>query len=228
MQVADDSNLFDQALSQLHKDLGTRYRVPFIPGSSVNLHRLYLEVISHGGVEQVAAQSLWPDVASAIGCVSPMRNLYDVLQQLYLDALFDFEQLYFHGQSGPALPRPELCKPRACKALLPAQAPRAAAARRSVEGSKLVRCWARGHGWARMADKTAGGKDRKKELRPNAAFLVSCGMRQGKAQGGGHEGRHKGVKGIWRDCCQQVHLPAVHSDGALRGCLGAHPQLWKA
>lgn len=106
MQVVQDDMLFHRTLSALHLRLGTTYAVPILPGITIHLRLLYHAVTQHGGIRRVCALRLWPLVCSMLQYASPRPDLYHILQRLYTEALFQYEQLYYHGRSGPVQPPP--------------------------------------------------------------------------------------------------------------------------
>ncbi|KAL6002787.1 hypothetical protein ACLOJK_023009 [Asimina triloba] len=50
--VVANRKLFMDSLEKLHATLGTKFMVPIIGGKELDLHRLFVEVTSRGGLEK--------------------------------------------------------------------------------------------------------------------------------------------------------------------------------
>lgn len=94
-EVAADECLFMETLEALHKSLGTKFMVPKVGGRPLNLHRLFVEVTSRGGLQRVISDRIWKDVISAFNFPSTITNASFVLRKYYISLLQDYEKVYF-------------------------------------------------------------------------------------------------------------------------------------
>ncbi|KAM0897872.1 hypothetical protein ACQ4PT_022277 [Festuca glaucescens] len=54
--VVEDAALFTVALEKLHAHMGTKLKVPIIGGKDLDLHQLFKEVTSRGGIDKARNQ----------------------------------------------------------------------------------------------------------------------------------------------------------------------------
>ncbi|KAL5981297.1 hypothetical protein ACLOJK_015352 [Asimina triloba] len=99
-QVVANADLFMQTLEQLHKSMGTKFMVPTLGGKALDLHRLFVEVTSHGGLEKVIRDRKWKAVISVFSFPSTITNASFVLRKYYISLLNHYEQLYFFRKQG--------------------------------------------------------------------------------------------------------------------------------
>eukprot|EP00798_Chlamydomonas_sp_ICE-L_P001998 gene1998-33421_t len=99
-QVTDDYGLFKVTLDKLLTAMGIKLKIPKVGGQEVDLHQLYKEVTTLGGLD------LWVTVCEPFSFPSSFTNKSFVIKKLYLNALHHYEQVYFHRNTGPVLPPP--------------------------------------------------------------------------------------------------------------------------
>ncbi|XP_043722485.1 high mobility group B protein 15-like isoform X2 [Telopea speciosissima] len=106
--VIADRKLFMDSLEKLHSTMGTKFMIPIIGGKELDLHRLFVEVTSRGGLEQVIRERRWKEVTAVFSFPSTATNASFVLRKYYISLLHHFEQIYFFGAQGwtspPAVP----------------------------------------------------------------------------------------------------------------------------
>ncbi|XP_062223342.1 high mobility group B protein 9-like [Phragmites australis] len=98
--VVADAALFRAALEKLHAHMRTRLKVPIIGGKDLDLHQLYKEVTSRGGIEKVKAENRWREVTASFVFPATATNASFMLKKYYMSLLYHFEQLYFFGVQG--------------------------------------------------------------------------------------------------------------------------------
>ncbi|KAJ1385815.1 High mobility group box domain [Sesbania bispinosa] len=111
-EVVSNSKLFMFTLEKLHAAMGLntlkgdeldgKYAlsklVPWIPiigGRELDLHRLFVEVTSRGGIGKIIRERKWKDVTSVFNFPSTATNASFVLRKYYASLLFHYEQIYF-------------------------------------------------------------------------------------------------------------------------------------
>ncbi|KAL6841987.1 hypothetical protein ACP4OV_028187 [Aristida adscensionis] len=98
--VVADAALFRAALEKLHAHMGTRLKVPIIGGKDLDLHQLYKEVTSRGGIDKVKAENRWREVTASFVFPATATNASFMLKKYYMSLLYHFEELYFFGVQG--------------------------------------------------------------------------------------------------------------------------------
>lgn len=96
-QLVENGDLFLDKLRNFHSSFGTNFSLPSIRGTPLDLHRLFVEVTSRGGLDQVVRDRKWQEVISAVEL--PV-NWSFVLRKHYMSLLYHFEQEYFFKKSG--------------------------------------------------------------------------------------------------------------------------------
>ncbi|XP_002531766.2 high mobility group B protein 10 isoform X4 [Ricinus communis] len=97
--VVQSSDLFWEKLKSFHKSFGTKFMVPTVGGKALDLHHLFVEVTSRGGLEKVVRDRKWKEVIAAFNFPSTITSASFVLRKYYLSLLYHFEQVYqFHKQ----------------------------------------------------------------------------------------------------------------------------------
>eukprot|EP00249_Psilotum_nudum_P011337 c23109_g1_i1 orf=934-2460(+) len=104
--VAADRDLFFDTLNKFHAALGTRLMIPTIGGKELDLHLLYVEVSSRGGLEQVIKDRKWKEVTVAFNFPPTTTSASFVLRKYYMSLLHHYEQVYFFGVQGQLVPPP--------------------------------------------------------------------------------------------------------------------------
>ncbi|XP_068637086.1 high mobility group B protein 15-like [Aristolochia californica] len=94
-EIVGDSDMFMATLENLHMAKGTKFMIPTIGGKALDLHRLFVEVTSRGGLEQVIRDRKWRDVVALFSFPSTITNASFVLRKYYISLLHDYEQIYF-------------------------------------------------------------------------------------------------------------------------------------
>ncbi|XXG78785.1 hypothetical protein AAC387_Pa08g2652 [Persea americana] len=102
--VARDPKLFMETLEKLHTIMGTKFMVPIIGGKELDLHHLFVEVTSRGGLEKVIKERRWRDVTATFSFPSTATNASFVLRKYYVSLIQHYEQIYFFGSKGWTLP----------------------------------------------------------------------------------------------------------------------------
>ncbi|KAJ1279065.1 hypothetical protein BS78_04G126700 [Paspalum vaginatum] len=98
--VVVDAAHFRAALERLHAHMGTRLKVPIIGGKDLDLHQLYKEVTSRGGIDKVKAANRWREVTASFIFPATATNASFMLKKYYMSLLYHFEQLYFFKVQG--------------------------------------------------------------------------------------------------------------------------------
>lgn len=99
--VVADESLFMSTLEALHRSLGTKFMVPKVGGRPLNLHRLFSEVTSRGGLQTVIRDRVWKDIISAFNFPSTITNASFVLRKYYISLLQQYEKVYFFNNKDP-------------------------------------------------------------------------------------------------------------------------------
>lgn len=86
---------FDEKVKAFHRSFGTKYKIPVIGGTSLDLHRLFVEVTSRGGIEKVIKDRRWKEIIAAFSFPSTITSASFVLRKYYLSLLYHFEQVYY-------------------------------------------------------------------------------------------------------------------------------------
>ncbi|KAK7310300.1 hypothetical protein RJT34_07727 [Clitoria ternatea] len=93
--VVDNPNLFMATLEKLHASMGTKFMIPIVGGKELDLHRLFVEVTSRGGIAKIIQERKWKDVTSGFNFPSTATNASFVLRKYYASLLYHYEQIYF-------------------------------------------------------------------------------------------------------------------------------------
>ncbi|XP_010252902.1 PREDICTED: high mobility group B protein 10 [Nelumbo nucifera] len=102
-EVVQNAEMFMETLKDLHRSLGTKFMVPTMGGKSLDLHRLFVEVTSRGGLEKVIRDRKWRDVITIFNFPSTITNASFVLRKYYISLLHHYEQLYFFRKNSPSI-----------------------------------------------------------------------------------------------------------------------------
>ncbi|KAL9367306.1 hypothetical protein Peur_038505 [Populus x canadensis] len=93
--VIVSTKLFMETLEKFHAAMGTKFMIPIIAGEELNLHRLFVEVTSRGGIEKIIREKRWKEVTSVFNFPSTATNASFVLRKYYGSLLQHYEQLYY-------------------------------------------------------------------------------------------------------------------------------------
>ncbi|XP_078434185.1 high mobility group B protein 9-like [Wolffia australiana] len=99
-EVIADRELFIRSLEKLHATLGTKFMVPTIGGKELDLHRLFVEVTSRGGIEKVIRERRWKEITAVFSFPSTATNASFVLRKYYMSLMHHYEKIYFFGAKG--------------------------------------------------------------------------------------------------------------------------------
>ncbi|XP_057765359.1 high mobility group B protein 10 [Salvia miltiorrhiza] len=100
-QIIQNPDIFLQKLRAFHAFYGTKFRIPTVGGSSLDLHRLFIEVTSRGGIEKVIGDRRWKEVTAAFNFPTSITSASFVLRKYYLSSLYHFEQVYYFRKEKP-------------------------------------------------------------------------------------------------------------------------------
>ncbi|KAG8365203.1 hypothetical protein BUALT_Bualt18G0080000 [Buddleja alternifolia] len=102
-QIIQNPDVFMLKLQSFHLFYGTRFRIPTLGGNQLDLHRLFLEVTSRGGIEKVIRDRRWKEVTGAFNFPSTITSASFVLRRYYLSLLYHFEQVYYFRKEEPCI-----------------------------------------------------------------------------------------------------------------------------
>ncbi|KAL2335832.1 hypothetical protein Fmac_010278 [Flemingia macrophylla] len=106
--IVRDASLFWEKLQAFHGSIGTKYKVTTVGGKSLDLHRLFVEVTSRGGIEKVIFDRNWKEVIKAFNFRDTLTSASFMVRKSYLSMLYHFEQVYYFGKQGIPSPTPDL------------------------------------------------------------------------------------------------------------------------
>ncbi|KAL0906689.1 hypothetical protein M5K25_025202 [Dendrobium thyrsiflorum] len=102
--VVESKSLFMESLEKLHRAMRTKFMIPTIGGKELDLHQLFLEVTSRGGIEKVIGDRKWREVTNAFNFPSSATNASFILRKYYISLLRHYEQIYFFRAKGWTVP----------------------------------------------------------------------------------------------------------------------------
>lgn len=102
-EIIQNPDVFLQKLQAFHVFYGTKFRVPTLGGNQLDLHQLFLEVTSRGGIEKVIKDRRWKEVTGAFNFPSTITSASFVLRRYYLSLLYHFEQVYYFRKKEPSI-----------------------------------------------------------------------------------------------------------------------------
>ncbi|CAI9088109.1 OLC1v1022354C1 [Oldenlandia corymbosa var. corymbosa] len=95
-EIIQNPDLFSQKLQSFHSSFGTtKLKIPKLGGKSLDLHHLFVEVTSRGGIEKLIRDRRWKEVTAAFKFPSSLTSASFVLRKYYLSLLYHFEQVYY-------------------------------------------------------------------------------------------------------------------------------------
>ncbi|KAF2944756.1 high mobility group B protein 15 isoform X1 [Oryza sativa Japonica Group] len=98
--VVADAAVFRRALEGLHAQMGTKLKVPIIGGKDLDLHQLFKEVTSRGGIDKVKSDNRWREVTASFIFPATATNASFMLKKYYMSLLYHFERLYLFEAQG--------------------------------------------------------------------------------------------------------------------------------
>nr|GLL46402.1 high mobility group B protein 15-like isoform X1 [Ipomoea trifida] len=93
--VVASPQLFMDTLQRLHASLGTKFMIPVIGGKYLDLHRLFVEVTSRGGLSKVLGEKRWKEVTTVFNFPSSATNASFILRKYYASLLHHYERIYY-------------------------------------------------------------------------------------------------------------------------------------
>ncbi|XP_055802190.1 high mobility group B protein 10-like [Solanum dulcamara] len=102
-EIVQNSQLFWNKLEQFSTSLPTNFRIPLVAGTPLDLHRLFVEVTSRGGIEKVIRERKWGEVKGIFRFPSSVTSASFVLRKYYLSMLYHFEQVYYFRKAEPSV-----------------------------------------------------------------------------------------------------------------------------
>ncbi|XP_016704769.1 high mobility group B protein 10 isoform X3 [Gossypium hirsutum] len=93
--VLQSPDLFWEKLKAFHISLGFKFKVPVVGGKALDLHQLFVEVTSRGGLEKVIKDHKWKEVIVGFRFPTTITSASFVLRKYYLSLLYHFEQVYY-------------------------------------------------------------------------------------------------------------------------------------
>ncbi|KAL8172255.1 hypothetical protein V2J09_024059 [Rumex salicifolius] len=98
--VVTNPKLFIDTLEKLHASMGTKFMIPIIGGRDLDLHKLFVEVTTRGGIEKILREKRWKEVTAAFQFPSTATNASFVLRKYYFSLVHHYEQIYFFRALG--------------------------------------------------------------------------------------------------------------------------------
>ncbi|KAF8031300.1 hypothetical protein BT93_D0484 [Corymbia citriodora subsp. variegata] len=102
-ELVQSSELFWEKLKAFHQSFGTKFMVPTVGGKALDLHLLFVEVTSRGGLEKVIKDRKWKEVIVVFNFPTTITSASFVLRKYYMSLLYHFEQVYYFHRQAPSL-----------------------------------------------------------------------------------------------------------------------------
>ncbi|KAJ8530747.1 hypothetical protein K7X08_023628 [Anisodus acutangulus] len=93
--VVASPQLFMDTLLKLHAAMRTKFMIPVIGGKALDLHRLFVEVTTRGGITKVLGEKRWKEVTLVFSFPSSATNASFILRKYYISLLFHYERVYY-------------------------------------------------------------------------------------------------------------------------------------
>ncbi|CAN4120794.1 unnamed protein product [Withania somnifera] len=93
--VVASPQLFMDTLQKLHAAMRTKFMIPVIGGKALDLHRLFVEVTTRGGISKVLGDKRWKEVTLVFSFPSSATNASFILRKYYISLLFHYERAYY-------------------------------------------------------------------------------------------------------------------------------------
>lgn len=101
-QVVESAHLFFEKLKAFHSSFfASEIRFPTLGGKELDLHRLFVEVTSRGGLEKVIQEHKWKEVIAAFNFPSTITSASFVMRKHYMALLYHFEQAFYFRRRSP-------------------------------------------------------------------------------------------------------------------------------
>ncbi|KAL3503693.1 hypothetical protein ACH5RR_038142 [Cinchona calisaya] len=101
-EIVQNPDVFLQKLQSFHSFFANKFKVPRVGGGSLDLHHLFVQVTSRGGIEKVIRDRRWKEVTGAFRFPSSITSASFVLRKYYLSLLYHFEQVYYFRKEEPS------------------------------------------------------------------------------------------------------------------------------
>nr|GEW47552.1 high mobility group B protein 15-like [Tanacetum cinerariifolium] len=75
--------------------MGGQGRIPIVGGTDLDLHRLFVEVTSRGGIKKVLEEKKWKEVTNSFSFPPSATNASYILRKYYMSLIQHFEQVYY-------------------------------------------------------------------------------------------------------------------------------------
>ncbi|KAF5192650.1 High mobility group b protein [Thalictrum thalictroides] len=98
--IVANPKVFMNTLENLHATMRTKFMIPIIGGKELDLHRLFVEVTSRGGIEKVVRERRWKEITSVFKFPSTATNASFILRKYYCSLIHHYEQLYYFRAKG--------------------------------------------------------------------------------------------------------------------------------
>lgn len=102
-EIVQNRELFLEKLENFHKSIGSKIKIPTIGGRPLDLHRLFVEVTSRGGMDKVINDRKWKEVFLVFNCPATITGASFVLKNHYQSLLYHFEQVYYFRKNAPSV-----------------------------------------------------------------------------------------------------------------------------
>ncbi|KAF4349103.1 hypothetical protein CsatB_013221 [Cannabis sativa] len=102
-QIIQNPDLFLDKLTLFHTSFGTKFTIPTVGGKALDLHLLFVEVTSRGGLEKVITDRKWKEVVLAFNFPATITSASYVLRKYYISLLYHFEQVYYFHKKAPSI-----------------------------------------------------------------------------------------------------------------------------
>ncbi|KAK9062540.1 hypothetical protein SSX86_019727 [Deinandra increscens subsp. villosa] len=93
--VIASPGLFMDTLGKFHAAMGTKFKIPVVGGSDLDLHRLFMEVTLRGGIRKVLEEKKWREVTNSFNFPPSATNASFILRKYYMSIVHHFEQVYY-------------------------------------------------------------------------------------------------------------------------------------
>ncbi|KAL1820881.1 hypothetical protein ACET3Z_015750 [Daucus carota] len=103
IHVLQNAHVFHEKLHSFHSAFGSKFKIPTIGGTALDLHRLFVEVTSRGGIEKVVKDRKWKEVTMVFKYPSTITSASFVLRKYYQSLLYHFEQVYYFRKKTPSV-----------------------------------------------------------------------------------------------------------------------------
>ncbi|KAL4561120.1 hypothetical protein LXL04_033282 [Taraxacum kok-saghyz] len=93
--VIVNQKLFMDTLGNFHAAMGTKFMIPIVGGKDLDLHRLFVEVTSRGGIKRVLGEKKWREVTNSFNFPPSATNASFIIRKYYMSLIHHFEQVYY-------------------------------------------------------------------------------------------------------------------------------------